>query len=100
MKSQVLASLALLAFAGCTWAQTAGLSGSITDPSQAPIPKATVTITAPSTGFTRTAQTNETGLYTFTYLQPGVYNITVTTPGLKHAGQRRRAPRSRADRAN
>lgn len=77
-----LLTAAMAAFACSAWAQTGGITGVITDPSQAPVPNAAVTLKAPSTGFTRTIQTNDAGLYTFTYLEPGVYNVTASAPGL------------------
>ncbi len=73
---------ALLLLASTAFAQTASLSGSVKDASQSPVANATVTLSEPSTGFSRTTQTNETGLFTFTYLQPGVYNLQAASPGL------------------
>lgn len=75
-------AIALLVCASPLWAQTGGISGKVLDASQAPVPDATVTLVVPSTGFTRTATTNAAGLYTFTYLQPGVYNVTASAKGL------------------
>ncbi|MBV9761205.1 MAG: carboxypeptidase regulatory-like domain-containing protein [Acidobacteriaceae bacterium] len=74
--------LAMLVFAGTVLAQTGGISGKVQDATQSPVPNATVTLIAPSTGFSRTATTNETGLYTFTYLQPGEYNVSANAKGL------------------
>ncbi len=74
--------LLILAYTTVSWGQTGSLSGSVRDASESPIANATVTLTQPATGFNRTAQTNETGLFTFTYLQPGVYNVAASSPGL------------------
>ncbi len=71
-----------LVFSYPLWAQTGSLSGTVRDASQSPVGNATVSLSSPSTGFTRSAQTNEAGLYTFTYLQPGVYNLQATSAGL------------------
>jgi hypothetical protein len=70
-------------FAGSTLAQqiTATLSGTITDPSGAVVPGATVTATSVETGLVKTATTNNEGNYTITFLQPGTYNITVNQTG-------------------
>src|SRR5438093_758976 len=65
-------------------AQTqAGISGVIHDPSGAVIPGASVTVTNPATNFTRSAVSNESGVYNVPSLQPGRYNIKVELPGFR-----------------
>src|SRR6266571_2154241 len=65
-------------------AQTqAGISGVIHDPSGAVIPGVMVTVTNPATNFSRSATSNEAGVYNFPVLQPGVYNIKVELPGFR-----------------
>src|SRR6266850_5257659 len=61
----------------------AGISGVIHDPSGAVIPGVTVTVTNPATNFTRSAISNEAGVYNFPVLQPGRYNIKVELPGFR-----------------
>ena len=56
---------------------TANLSGVVTDPKDAAVPKAKVTVTSLATGATRTAETDETGLYRFVGLPPGRYEVSV-----------------------
>ena len=56
-------------------AGTAGLTGTITDPSGAAIPNVTVTITSNDTGQTRTSTTGSDGSYKFTLLPPGNYKV-------------------------
>jgi outer membrane receptor protein involved in Fe transport len=81
----------LLGFAGQLHAQlsTATMFGTVTDPSGAAIPKATVTITQTDTGFTRTVITSGGGSYRADFLPIGPYTVTVEAAGfqkLEHAG--------------
>ena len=65
-------------------AQTAGsgtITGTVTDPSGASIPGASVTVHNADTGADRTAQTSEAGLYNATFLQPGHYDVTASKTG-------------------
>jgi hypothetical protein len=66
--------------------QTFGdISGRVTDPSGAAVPTAAVTLTNTATNALRTADTSGDGLYTFTSVPPGVYNIKVEHPGFRTA---------------
>jgi hypothetical protein len=74
----------LLMAAPALHAQFGGsMNGTVTDPSGAVVPGATVKLTNPATQATRTATTNSTGFYTFTELPPGNYAVTVTATGFK-----------------
>jgi hypothetical protein len=53
------------------------LTGSITDPSQAVVPGATAQVVNLGTNVTKTATTNESGIYLFGDLQPGLYRVTI-----------------------
>ena len=81
LRALVLLSLA----AACVSAQEfrATLQGNITDPSQAALPGATVTLRNVDTGIERTAPTDEAGRYIFQYVMPGRYSLTVQAPGFK-----------------
>lgn len=77
-------SAAVLATVCLTWAvspvsaQTSGngnIVGTITDPSGAAVPNATVVVTNTDTGVSRTVTTNSDGLYTANFLQPGHYEV-------------------------
>jgi hypothetical protein len=64
-------------------AQVAGatLTGSVTDPSGAAIPKAQVTVTDIATGVARKITADTAGLYSAPNLLPGTYQVSVTAPG-------------------
>src|SRR5947209_2786155 len=80
----------LLAVSTLTFAQsgTTSLRGTVTDPSLAAVPGATVTLASPDRGFTRTVQTGNSGGYEFLQLQPGSYQLTVEMPGFRKAEQK------------
>lgn len=86
--STILISLAIttIAFTN-SYSQTitATLTGEVTDQTGAVVQGATVTVTSVETGLVKTAQTNDNGRYTITFLQPGGYNITVEKTGFANA---------------
>ena len=61
----------------------ASLSGTVTDPSGAVIPNATVTLTNPATLEQKTATTSGAGFFSFNELAPGHYSVKVTANGFK-----------------
>src|SRR5665213_356613 len=62
---------------------TGSIYGSVTDPSGAVIPNATVQVTEPDKGISRTQKTGKTGEYTMNSLPVGVYTLTVTADGFQ-----------------
>src|SRR5215472_14626463 len=62
-------------------AQSASLSGVITDPSGAAVSAATVTVRSIDTSTSRTAATDQSGRYNFFALPVGLYEIRVTKQG-------------------
>jgi outer membrane receptor protein involved in Fe transport len=66
-------------------ASTGALAGTVTDPSGAVISGATVTATSLATGQTRTTTTDANGLYKFSLLPPGNYNVKISAMGFKTA---------------
>ena len=54
--------------------------GTITDPSGAVVPNATVTLKSTRTGATQTRTTSSSGFYEFPLVTPGPYTITITAP--------------------
>src|SRR5215467_3930246 len=77
-----VATLALPACAQVDYS-TATLRGTVSDPQGAVITKATVTVTNPSTGFTKTVSVRSDGSYVIPVLQPGNYQITVQAAGFE-----------------
>ncbi|MBI3282341.1 MAG: TonB-dependent receptor, partial [Acidobacteria bacterium] len=69
----------------CAFGQgtTSRLLGTVTDPSGAAVPAATVQLTNEATGATFTTSTTQAGRYVFEAVQPGVYRVTVEAPGFK-----------------
>ncbi len=61
------------------------ITGTVTDPSGAVVPNATVTLKSTSTGQTRNTTTNNNGAYRFSLLQPGTYTVTATATGFSKA---------------
>jgi len=69
-----LAALTLTLFSGSAWGQITGagsISGTLTDPNGGVVPGATVIVRNSDTGATRDSATNEVGIYTVPFLQPG-----------------------------
>src|SRR2546422_3217720 len=70
------------------WAQTANtgtVSGVVTDPQDAVIGGAAVTLTNKGTGATQQTTTQDDGHYIFVNVSPGVYDLTVVKPGFDTA---------------
>ena len=60
---------------------TTSLRGIVSDPQDAVLPDATVTLSNPSTGFSESKKTDRDGVYQFLQLPPGTYTLTVTKAG-------------------
>ena len=74
----------LSAFAAFSFAQDLDdvtVSGRITDPNGLAVVGATVTVTMVETGETRTATSNDDGVYRFVKLRPGTYKVKATASG-------------------
>lgn len=89
--SKLLAVVAcLLLFTALLFGQGAALgtiSGRVTDPSDAPVPGATVLVTNLSTGARYSAGTTADGFYTVRFLQPADYRVEVAQQGFQRALQ-------------
>src|SRR5437773_1985991 len=82
----LLACVAEIAFSSLLWAQgtdTALLRGTVTDPTGAVIPRATVTMTDDATRVSNRIATDSAGRYTFNALKPASYTATVEAQGFK-----------------
>jgi hypothetical protein len=79
---------ALFAACGLLDAQTGAtgaITGAVADPTGAMVVGAQVKVTNVATGDTRTAQTNDHGLYVVSLLPPGQFKLEVTKQGFKVA---------------
>ncbi len=86
--SVALAALTLLAPNGARAQLLQGtIDGNVTDSSQAAIPGASVTAKDQQTNFTRETTTNSLGVYSLPGLPPGIYTITVNSPGFQSYSQ-------------
>ena len=82
--SQLSLLLFLLVFSVAALAQeTATITGTVSDPTGASVPGATVLITNGSTGVSRTVTTNQSGEYNAPDLNIGTYSVKVNMPGFK-----------------
>jgi Carboxypeptidase regulatory-like domain/TonB dependent receptor-like, beta-barrel/TonB-dependent Receptor Plug Domain len=88
--STIAATLAAAAAVSLLWsvplhAQVAGatLTGTVSDPTGAVIPKAEVSIQNTATGIVTQVQANVDGLYTAPNLIPGPYEVTVSAQGFE-----------------
>ena len=61
------------------------IAGTVTDPSGAVVPNASVTVKSNESGSTQTRNTNAQGAYRFSLLSPGTYTISVSAPGFQAA---------------
>src|SRR6185437_6609888 len=83
----LLAVAALVSSYLCAQTGTSSLRGTITDPKGAVIPGATVTLSNPQTGYTRTTKTNSQGLYQFVEVLPATYKLSAQATGFATLAQ-------------
>src|SRR5215471_7182274 len=82
----VLSSLVIAAYAQLN---TATITGTVTDPTGAPVPNVRVVVVQTETNFESSTVTNSEGLYRVPSLQPGSYRVTFEAAGFKrlvHSG--------------
>ena len=60
------------------------IGGTVSDPSGAVVPGATVTVTNPVSGFTRSATTDESGTFVFRNVPPNPYHMEVSASGFNN----------------
>jgi hypothetical protein len=80
-------AIGLLAAVTPAWGQevTAGITGTVVDPSGAPIKGANITAKDVDRGTEWTTQTNEVGIFNLTRLPVGKYSVTATVSGFQKA---------------
>ncbi|HEY1496221.1 MAG TPA: carboxypeptidase-like regulatory domain-containing protein [Candidatus Solibacter sp.] len=91
--------VSLLLLASSAWAQDyrGRVEGLVSDPSQAVIAGATVTLLNVNTGVRAARQTSETGLYLFDLLDPGSYSLTIEASGFGKFVQQNIVVQTRGD---
>lgn len=62
---------------------TARVDGQVIDPAGAVVTSATITLTNTKTGEVRTVESDSSGNYTLTLIQPGTYDLSVKAQGFK-----------------
>jgi len=94
LRGQVLRLIVLLAFVSITSAFVCaqGLGAgtvevTVVDPNGAVVPNASVTISNPVTGYTRTAVTGQDGVLRFDNVPPNNYQVSITATGFAQATQ-------------
>ena len=83
----LLAALLVVATASAQVAGSGTIEGTITDPSGASVPGASVTATNVSTGVQTSRQTTDAGFFVLTPLQPGEYSVMVRAGGFEALNQ-------------
>jgi len=64
---------------------TGAVAGVVTDPSNASVPDAGVTLKDTTKGTTQDTKTNASGAYQFFLIAPGPYTLTITSTGFRPA---------------
>jgi hypothetical protein len=90
-RAVILAVLFLITFGTSVHAQTGttSLRGTVSDSKGAVVQGATVTISDPQTGYSRSVKTDDQGLYQFLQLPPATYDVTVNSAGFGSVTQHR-----------
>src|SRR5436305_14313567 len=83
----VFAILLLISLSAPLFAQTAQVTGRMTDPTSAVIPAAEVTVSNIETGDKRNTKSNDQGYYTVLFLEPGRYRVDVQAKGFTPVSQ-------------
>jgi hypothetical protein len=68
--------------------ETGDIAGTVTDPTGAVVPNATIAVKNLGTNAVRTVTTARTGTYVVTGLQPAQYEVTITSPGFHPSNTR------------
>jgi len=79
----LLVVIGLVCFAPSMLAQSGSFAGSVTDSTETEVPHAKITAINVATGISRTAETDESGTYRITNLNPGIYDVRIEHTGFK-----------------
>lgn len=87
MKQPTAIAIVILALASLVYAQadTAAITGQVTDPTGAVVVGAQVTVANTDTNLESVTQTNAEGMYRIQPLRPGPYRVTVVAAGFKRS---------------
>jgi hypothetical protein len=91
VRTALFLALPLVLFPARVVAQGGGnaaITGTVTDPSGAPVPGAQVVVTQDLTSVQRVTTTNESGAFNIPSLLPASYSVTVEAPGFKTLKER------------
>src|SRR5215472_3173588 len=84
MQTRLLAAtLAAMAFAGLAVAQDGTISGTVQDSSGAVLPNASVRLTNLGQNAVRAVETNQAGVFQYSFLPAGAYDLEVSAQGFK-----------------
>ena len=83
----LLAAVAILSLPASAQVLYGNLVGNVTDPQQASITDATVSVKSPSTGYTSETKTDSRGAYEVRNIPPGVYNVKIVGPAYVVRGE-------------
>lgn len=83
----LLVTLSLIGSAGAQLAGKGAITGTVSDPTGAVVPGATVTATNTATKVSVTQTSASAGEYTISPLEPGIYTINVKAPGFEGLNQ-------------
>src|SRR3954451_10048756 len=83
----VMPLLFALVCAGAIAQANSDRTGIVTDQSGAVVAGATIVLTDPATGYDRTTESGDTGLYDINGLNPATYNMKVTAKGFQTFAQ-------------
>jgi hypothetical protein len=77
----LLIATVLIASVAGTAQSTSSLHGTVSDLKGAVVTNASVVLSNPATGFSRTTKTDSQGVYQFVQVPPATYQLTITAPG-------------------
>src|ERR1700721_4476039 len=77
----ILFAAVTLSYGQATSVNGGSIQGSLTDPSGANVPNATVSILSTETGSVKTVTTDSAGFYSVGPLNPGNYTVNITATG-------------------
>lgn len=79
--AKALAAVALITFPAFGQINTATVNGTVADPSHAAVPDAQIQIINETTGVAKTTAADAEGRYSFTFVLPGTYDVSVKATG-------------------